>query len=235
MSKLLPVIEIFGPTIQGEGALIGVPTAFVRFGGCDYRCSWCDTLYAVLPEQVKENAQRMTAEEVVKAVLRLAPHVAWVTLSGGNPAIHNLEELVMRLKWAGYHVAVETQGSVQADWLTFCDMVTVSPKPPSSGMETDFDTLDRVVDSLCASGIAVVLKVVAFDADDFYFARDIQERYPNVALAVQPGCDIAGDTVSDLLAKLRWLTEMVTSEPKMGEVAVLPQLHVLMWGQERGV
>lgn len=37
------ISEIFGPTIQGEGALIGEPTVFVRTGGCDYRCSWCDS------------------------------------------------------------------------------------------------------------------------------------------------------------------------------------------------
>ena len=41
------IAEIFGPTIQGEGALIGLPTVFVRTGGCDYRCSWCDSLHAV--------------------------------------------------------------------------------------------------------------------------------------------------------------------------------------------
>src|SRR5262249_776223 len=41
------VSEIFGPTIQGEGVLIGLPTVFVRSGGCDYRCSWCDSMHAV--------------------------------------------------------------------------------------------------------------------------------------------------------------------------------------------
>jgi 7-carboxy-7-deazaguanine synthase len=41
------ISEIFGPTIQGEGVLIGLPTVFVRTGGCDYRCSWCDSLHAV--------------------------------------------------------------------------------------------------------------------------------------------------------------------------------------------
>ena len=41
------ISEIFGPTIQGEGALIGQPTVFVRTGGCDYRCAWCDSLHAV--------------------------------------------------------------------------------------------------------------------------------------------------------------------------------------------
>ena len=49
-AKLIPVVEIFGPTIQGEGAEAGVPTHFVRVGGCDYRCIWCDTMYAVDPD-----------------------------------------------------------------------------------------------------------------------------------------------------------------------------------------
>ena len=52
--KKVRVSEIFGPTVQGEGPLIGKPTVFVRTGGCDYRCNWCDTLYAVLPKHSKE-------------------------------------------------------------------------------------------------------------------------------------------------------------------------------------
>ena len=50
MKPRIRISEIFGPTIQGEGPLMGRPTVFVRTGGCDYRCRWCDTLYAVLPE-----------------------------------------------------------------------------------------------------------------------------------------------------------------------------------------
>ncbi|RWD90497.1 MAG: 7-carboxy-7-deazaguanine synthase QueE, partial [Mesorhizobium sp.] len=50
MKGSIRISEIFGPTVQGEGPLIGRPTVFVRTGGCDYRCRWCDTLYAVLPE-----------------------------------------------------------------------------------------------------------------------------------------------------------------------------------------
>ena len=55
--ETFPVIEIFGPTIQGEGAEAGLPTHFVRLGGCDYRCSWCDTMYAVDPATVRANAR----------------------------------------------------------------------------------------------------------------------------------------------------------------------------------
>ena len=55
-----PVIEVFGPTIQGEGAEAGLPTHFVRFGGCDYRCSWCDTMYAVDPAVLWATAERLS-------------------------------------------------------------------------------------------------------------------------------------------------------------------------------
>lgn len=57
--KRLAVLEIFGPTLQGEGAVIGAPTMFIRFGGCDYRCEQCDSLHAVLPELIKEHATYM--------------------------------------------------------------------------------------------------------------------------------------------------------------------------------
>ena len=59
------MIEVFGPTIQGEGAEAGLPCNFVRLGGCDFRCSWCDTMYAVDPAEVRANAERMTAEQIV--------------------------------------------------------------------------------------------------------------------------------------------------------------------------
>lgn len=45
MAKGIPVLEIFGPTIQGEGMVIGQKTMFVRTAGCDYSCSWCDSAF----------------------------------------------------------------------------------------------------------------------------------------------------------------------------------------------
>ena len=70
MTKLR-ISEIFGPTIQGEGALIGKPTVFVRAGGCDYRCSWCDTLYAV-DSQFRKDWTPMTTDEVWAQVQKLS-------------------------------------------------------------------------------------------------------------------------------------------------------------------
>src|SRR5262249_20785234 len=71
MTELVRISEIFGPTIQGEGPLIGRPTVFVRTAGCDYRCAWCDTLYAVLPEYRDEWAL-MTPPQIITRVNELA-------------------------------------------------------------------------------------------------------------------------------------------------------------------
>jgi hypothetical protein len=67
-AKLIPVVEIFGPTIQGEGAEAGMATHFVRVGGCDFRCSWCDTMYAVDPEVVRATAEKLSSQEIVGRV-----------------------------------------------------------------------------------------------------------------------------------------------------------------------
>ena len=78
------VSEIFGPTIQGEGALIGEPTVFVRTGGCDYRCSWCDSLHAV-DSEFRHTWQAMSTEAVWQKIEDLSGGVPLlVSLSGGT-------------------------------------------------------------------------------------------------------------------------------------------------------
>ena len=78
----LRINEVFGPTIQGEGPMIGTPTIFVRAGGCDYRCIWCDTAHAVLTEYRHEWKPMMSAE--VMTQVRALSGPCLVTLSGGN-------------------------------------------------------------------------------------------------------------------------------------------------------
>lgn len=230
MSKTFPVVELFGPVLQGEGRMIGTPTLFARFGYCDYRCVWCDTLYAVLPEEVQRTATQMSAADIRERLRALDATVPWVTFSGGNPAMHDLSELVDLLHADGRKIAVETQGTVFRDWLRACDVVTVSPKPPSSAMSTDFAQLDRFASLPNAN-----LKVVVFDDADFAYAREVHLRYPDVPFYMQVGNTVGEDDAQALLAKLDWLGQKVLADAAMQSAIVLPQLHVLLYGNRRGV
>lgn len=237
------VSELFGPTIQGEGALIGKPTVFVRTGSCDYRCNWCDTLYAVLPEY-KSDWHSMTTEDVFAEVKRLSDNKPiLVTLSGGNPAIQPLGDLIDLGHEHGYAFAIETQGSIAQPWFAHLDYLILSPKPPSSKQVTRWDRLDRCFTSITGGEddikVQVYLKVVVFDEDDFAYARYVAERYPDIPLYLQAGNHTPPHLAQEMdmvgiIRRMDWLIERVVAE-KWYNVTVLPQLHVLLWGNKRGV
>ena len=137
----IPVIEMFGPTIQGEGAVIGVKTMFVRTYGCDYRCSWCDSAFT-WDGTAKDKVRMMEAEEIMNELLEIAgDNFDCVTISGGNPALigEGMGDFINLLHERGIQAAIETQGSKWQDWFYDVDVLTISPKPPSSGMSTNWD------------------------------------------------------------------------------------------------
>lgn len=229
MSSALPVVEIFGPTLQGEGRVIGLKTMFVRLGGCDWSCSWCDSPFTWRPGALAP-LRRMEPAEIAAALQGLDPCPA-VTLSGGNPALHDCGPLLAALHGCGYRVHVETQGSRAPAWLSAADSVTVSPKAPSSGMAPDWDGLSATL----AVASAPDLKVVVFDEADLAYARLVAERHPHVPLTLQVGNRVGADDEGSLLRRLRWLSDRVIHDPGLTAVRVLPQLHVLLWGNRRGV
>lgn len=243
LNRSIAVSEVFGVTIQGEGALIGKPTVFVRTGGCDYKCIWCDTLYAVLPEY-KSDWTPMSAEQIMAEVRHLSGNQpVLVTVSGGNPAIQPLEELLDLGHASGYTFALETQGSVAQHWFAKLDYLTLSPKPPSSKQTTRWERLDRCISYAQANhhgdGTQICLKIVIFDDDDFAYARYVSERYPGIPLYLQAGNHtpphIAPEVdIPGVLQRLNWLIQRVTEE-KWYSVTVLPQLHTLLWSNKRGV
>ncbi|WP_421980147.1 7-carboxy-7-deazaguanine synthase QueE [Roseibium sp.] len=235
------VNEIFGPTIQGEGALIGRPTVFVRTGGCDYRCSWCDTLHAV-DSAYREDWQPMTPASILMQVDILSGgHPLMVSLSGGNPAIQPLGPLIHLGREDGYRFALETQGSIARDWFGDLDLLTLSPKPPSSGMETDWQRLAECVEA-AGPKTRVAMKVVVFDDADYAYAREVASRYPGQPLYLQPGNHTPphpGEEdgfidMNGIMDRMRWLVGKVTSD-RLYSATVLPQLHTLVWGNLRGV
>jgi 7-carboxy-7-deazaguanine synthase len=234
-SQPIRISEIFGPTIQGEGILIGQPTVFVRTGGCDYRCSWCDTLHAV-DGKFRHDWKPMSAKDIFERIQTLSGQKPLtITLSGGNPAIQPLNPLIDLGQAQGYEFALETQGSISQYWFKDLDILTLSPKPPSSGENTDLNKLDQCVRA-AGKNTKVNLKIVIFDDKDYTYAQDISARYPDLPITLQPGNhQVSGEAdTSALITRLEWLVGKVTAD-RWYTTSVLPQLHVLIWGNKKGV
>ena len=239
--QTVTISEVFGPVIQGEGGVIGRPTVFVRTGGCDYRCSFCDSLFAVLPEH-RGLWRKMGTEEIFGEVQKLSPQPILVTLSGGNPALQPLAGLIHLGHEHGYTFAIETQGTVSKPWFAELDHLTISPKPPSSNMETDWEKLDACV-AAGGTHTETLLKVVVMDDADYAYAGEVAARYPGIPMYLQVGNDNPPGAAPDdptepdvrgLLDRYAWLAEKVVAEGR-NDVTVLPQLHVLVYGNRRGV
>ncbi|PEM23105.1 7-carboxy-7-deazaguanine synthase QueE [Bacillus wiedmannii] len=238
MSKV-PVLEIFGPTIQGEGMVIGQKTMFIRTAGCDYSCSWCDSAFT-WDGSAKQQVRQMAPEEIWNELVEIGgENFSHVTISGGNPVLlKNIQFLITVLKENGIRTAIETQGSKWQEWLLQIEEVTISPKPPSSKMKTDFIMLDSIIRKLERKDFS--LKVVVFEDYDFEYAVKVHKRYPHVPFFLQVGND---DTktmddaalIKNLLQKYERLIEKTVQCKEMNDAKVLPQLHALVWGNKRGV
>ncbi|HZG87136.1 7-carboxy-7-deazaguanine synthase QueE [Paenibacillus sp.] len=241
MTERFPVLEIFGPTVQGEGMVIGQKTMFVRTAGCDYSCAWCDSAFT-WDGSGKREIRMMEAADIVGELFRTGGDTfSHVTLSGGNPALlPRLGGLIALLHDRGLKVALETQGSLWRDWFWELDELTLSPKPPSSGMTPDLRVLDDIVDRLTSRNRNYSLKVVVFDEEDLRFAEQIHKRYPLAPMYLQSGNDAVTESdASALLPRLmeryEWLVETVMRSSSLRSVRVLPQLHAWLWGNRRGV
>ncbi len=243
VSHKIPVLEIFGPTIQGEGMVVGRKTMFVRTAGCDYSCAWCDSSFT-WDGSAKEDIKMMEASEILQKLFDIGgEHFNHVTISGGNPALlKHLDELIDLLSQKGIETGLETQGSRYQDWFLKINDLTISPKPPSSKMKPNLEVLDEVMERLKQGERLnhVSLKVVVFNDEDFEFAEAIHSRYPDVSFYLQVGNDDVTtandeDLLNNLLVKYEWLIDKAVGSKKMNHARVLPQLHTLVWGNKRGV
>jgi organic radical activating enzyme len=146
---VLPVMEHFY-TLQGEGRFTGQASYFIRLGGCDVGCVWCD---------VKESWDAskhplMPINEIVASVVASGTQIAVIT--GGEPMMHNLDALTAMLKSKGIRTHVETSGAhpLSGTW----DWICLSPKKFKA-------PLDEMI------AAANELKTVIYNKTDFAWAE----------------------------------------------------------------
>ena len=228
------IAEIFGPTIQGEGVLAGRRTMFVRVGGCDYRCKWCDSMHAVDPKHKKKWLD-MPPPWIIDRLVELSTTTKLVTISGGNPAIpEDMPHLINALHDFGFTVALETQASVYREWFEKLDYLILSPKPPSSG-----HVLDDAVLTECLQLDNAHVKIVINDEEDYEFACGVNERHRLGVLWVQP-CnpffkgEIHDTLKENLCMRYQQLCNVALADDRTANWRILPQLHTLAWGNEIG-
>jgi len=157
----LPVMEHFY-TLQGEGFHQGKAAYFIRLGGCDVGCVWCD-----VKDSWDVSKHPKLKFESLKLKVKETP-AEIVVVTGGEPLMHNLDELTKELKQSGLKTHIETSGAypLSGTW----DWICLSPKKfkaPLSGIIP----------------LANELKVVVFNRSDFDWA----EKY---AVLVSPTCKL---------------------------------------------
>jgi len=139
--KLLPLVEEFY-TLQGEGYHTGKAAYFIRIGGCDVGCSWCDAKFTW-------NAKSFPPVAVEKIVANAIQNPAKViVVTGGEPSLYPLDYLCQKLKEQNFQTHVETSGAhnLTGQW----DWICLSPKPqqpPVNGIHMKADELKVIVSS----------------------------------------------------------------------------------------
>ena len=161
----LPVMESFY-TIQGEGFYQGRAAYFIRLGGCDVGCVWCD----VKESWDASKHPQVNIDELVKQVKSTPAELVVVT--GGEPLLHNLTTLTNKLQAAGLQTNIETSGSspLTGSW----DWICLSPKKFKA-------PLPEVVP------FANELKIIVFNKTDFKWGEEFAAQVsPNCKLYLQP-------------------------------------------------
>ena len=147
--KMLPLMEEFY-TIQGEGFYKGTAAYFIRIGGCDVGCHWCD---------VKEswNAQLHPPTETEKIVSNAKKYSNTIVVTGGEPLTWDMTELTKQLKAEGMTIHIETSGAYElsGEW----DWICLSPKKMKLPTHGVYEKANE-------------LKCIIYNKDDFRFAEE---------------------------------------------------------------
>ena len=146
----LPLMEQFY-TIQGEGAYAGVAAYFIRIGGCDVGCHWCD----VKESWEAANHPVTSVEEMIINVKK--SEAKTVVITGGEPLTWNMDILTHRLKEEGFRVHIETSGAYSFSGIW--DWVCLSPKKMKLPAEEAYLKADE-------------LKIIIYNQNDFLFAEE---------------------------------------------------------------
>lgn len=234
MSDRLPISEIFGPTLQGEGPFAGRNASFIRLGGCNLACSWCDTPYSWDGSRfdLREEITSLSTQEILD---RLPPAPGIVVLTGGEPLLYMRQppfvDLLQRLRSSGTSIHVETNGTLRPteEVLELVDVFVVSPKLPNAGLATNYGA-SALADGWrsVAEATEVHLKFVCESRED---VSDAVLRAREAGIAPSNTWVMPQATNATSLG-LRW--PIISQAAVDAGINATSRLHLLAWGEKRG-
>lgn len=230
------VAEVFGPTVQGEGPSTGRPAVFVRLWGCNLDCAWCDTPYTWdvsgkngTPYRRDDESRVVDPAELAAEALLLVPagrrHDYRVVVTGGEPLLqaHAVLQLVSAL--APMEVEVETNGTIAPPVDSSVVAYNVSPKLAHARTSRDSLRPDVLTEFLQLMRSPVAFKFVCQQPDDLDAIDDL--RLPPHLVWIMP----EGRDAATIEQRGRTLAPHVLDRG----YNLSTRLHVLLWGDERGV
>lgn len=215
----MKVVEIFN-SIEGEGKRVGKPCTFIRLFGCNLRCKYCDSLYAV---ESGSSYEEMSVEDILQKVQEYG--CPSVTVTGGEPLIHKgINVLLSVLATSGYEVNVETNGTVEPRYyLQDRVFYTVDYKTDASGESSKMNPRAFRLQ------LGDVIKCVVGSEEDMkqslaYLKLIGADKFPNIYLS----------PVFGMIEPVK-LVEFV-KENKLWNWSVQLQIHKVIWDpQKKGV
>lgn len=231
---MLLVSEIFGPTIQGEGAEVGRPAIFVRTAGCNQACVWCDTPYTWDWKHYDktEEAHRMEVGDVADEIIARRP-ASWqggvLVLTGGEPLLQApaLADLITELAPLAMTIHVETAGTKLPGPLAFLvDTFNVSLKLEHSGNPLARRRVPEAIEALRDTKRAV-WKFVAAEPSDLDEVDELVQSFNLAPVYIMPEGVTHEALQRHALALLPAVLERGWS--------LTPRYHIEIWGDKRGV
>ena len=225
------IAEIFY-SLQGEGILVGVPSAFIRTSGCNLRCSWCDTPYTSWQPAGRELTLCRILDEVKKY---RATHVV---ITGGEPLIADqIEDLAKALVAQAYHLTIETAATIFRP--VACSLISMSPKLSNSTPWERERGKYAAMHEQRRLNLAVVQAYMASYEYQLKFVVDREQDFAEIHAIigklkdVDPGRIMVmaqGTTREELQEKARWIVDRC----KMHGFRYTPRLHIDLYGNQRG-
>jgi len=249
---MLQINEIFGPTIQGEGKLIGTPSIFIRVGKCNMRCVGfnveyetpsgiknfsCDSFHAV-DTAFKEQWKVMGCDEILYEVSKLMPkYKVDIVITGGEPLLYwkdkQFQKLLKYFVENGYKVTIETNASLNIEFeeayqkeLLFSMSVKLSNSLEPLKKRINLDTLTKVLENTKDSYLKFVVDK-EFLEQATKEINYLLEQIPNTEVYLMP----MGDTAQQINENSEAVIQMAIEHG----FKYCDRLHIRVWDNKRGV